>query len=49
MNVHGTRSIQTLVDTLSKKLPLFDHEIFRLINQLTTSIKELSLVSINYT
>lgn len=31
MNIHGTRSVQTLVEVLSKKLDLFEQELFKII------------------
>lgn len=46
MNVHGTRSVQTLIDFLSKKTGVFEKDLFRIIDQLKSSVKELSLVSL---
>lgn len=43
MNIHGTRSIQTLIDILSKNLDFFNEEISRIILQITPAIKDLSL------
>jgi hypothetical protein len=43
MNVHGTRSVQSLVDILSKKLTAFEKEILLIISALEPLIKELSL------
>lgn len=42
-NIHGTRSIQTLIDILSKNLEFFRDEISRIIAAITPSVRELSL------
>jgi len=43
INVHGTRSVQALIETLNKKLSVFEGEIMRIINQLNKEIKDLIL------
>ena len=43
MNIHGTRSIQTLIDILSKNLEVFKEDIQRIIAEITPSVKDLSL------
>ena len=49
MNVHGTRSIQTLLDVLSKRPSLLEDQLYKISSQLKKQIKELSLVKIyNY-
>jgi pumilio RNA-binding family len=32
INVHGTRSVQALIETLNKKLSIFEVEIMKIIN-----------------
>lgn len=43
INIHGTRSIQTLVDVLSKKLEIFEKDILKIIGQLKKQVRDLSL------
>ena len=43
LNIHGTRSIQTLIDILSKDLKTFKDDVLRIIAVIAPQVKELSL------
>ena len=43
-NVHGTRSIQKLIQVLSNNLEEFEQQVFKMIEVLAPKIRELSLV-----
>lgn len=43
INVHGTRSVQALIETLNKNIYKFEEEIMQIINELNKNIKELTL------